>query len=81
MATAKNLCKEKTDKNAERLCKNYGQIFTDCYRKTMPISKIMLNLKYLTMLGCGIGIEVLTQAVYTCSKISYTKYICHYKIS
>ena len=34
----------------------------------MPISKIFLNLKLLTILGCGIGIEVLTQAVYDCSK-------------
>ena len=43
----------------------------------MPISKIFLNLKLLTILGCGIGIEVLTQAVYDVGKISYTKYICH----
>ena len=51
---------------------------TDFYRKTMAIPKIVLNLKPLTILGCGIGIEVLTQAVYDVQNISYTKYICHY---
>ena len=39
------------------------------YRKTMLISKILtLNLKFLTRLGCGIGIEVPTQVIYAFSK-------------
>ena len=70
------MCKEKTDNKTKRFCKNYFQIFTDFYRKTwrnfyrkkMPTSKIILNLKFLTILGCGIEIKVLTQAVYACSK-------------
>ena len=43
---------------------------TDFYRKTMPIPKIVLNLKPLTILGCGIGIEVLNRQ-YMMFKISH----------
>ena len=76
MTTAKKSCEGKTDKNTKRLCKNYGQFYTDfyrntwpdSYRKTMPFSEIILNLNFLTILGCGIEVEVLTEAVYTCSK-------------
>ena len=57
MTTTKKLCKEKTGKNMKRLCKTYGQISKDFYtktrpnfyRKTIPISKIIL-------LGCGTGL-------------------------
>ena len=60
--------KKKTDKNMKRLCKIYGQISTDFYRETMPISKIHLNLKFLTKLDCGVRIEVPRQAIYAFSK-------------
>ena len=78
---ATTCAKKKTDKNMKRLCKIYGPISTDFYRKAMPISKINLNLTFLTKLGCGVRIEVPRQAIYAFSKVSYTKYICHYKIS
>ena len=38
------------------------------YRKTIPISKIILNLKFLTRLAFRIGTEVPTQAIYAFSK-------------
>ena len=31
----------------KRLCTIYVQISTDFYRKAMPVSKIILNLKFL----------------------------------
>ena len=67
ITTAKKLCKEKTDKNMKRPCRIHGQISTDFYRKTISISKIILNFQFLTKLGCGIGIEVPTEAIYAFS--------------
>ena len=63
--------KTKTDENTKRLCETYGRLFTgfyrktwsNFYRKTIPISKIIRNLKFFTILGSMVGIKVLTQAV------------------
>ena len=52
---------------------SFIRTFTEIPGRTLTekqslFSEIILNLNFLTILGCGIEVEVLTEAVYTCSK-------------